>query len=78
MENANELCTYLTGKLPPMFTRQEATKHLGGIFHFRTLRNLDYKGRGPTGKQHLGRNKVIYFRDNFIEWLRDYLENKLS
>jgi predicted HD phosphohydrolase len=78
MEHTSDLYEYLSEKFPPMFTRQEVTKHLGGMFHYRTLRNLDYKGLGPSSKHHLGNNKVLYSRENFIDWLRDYFEKKLN
>jgi hypothetical protein len=57
--------------LPPFFTRQVAVKHLGGLFNNRTLRDLDCKGLGPSSKTRIGR-KVVYTRDNFITWLKNY------
>jgi hypothetical protein len=69
----SELVFNLKENLPPLFTRKEACQHLGGLFKPNTLKNIDYQGLGPKCKQRVGR-KVLYTRDNFIEWLNNYVE----
>jgi len=54
--------------LPPVFTRETASKMIGGIFAPRTLSNLDAEGKGPSKKRHVGK-KVVYERDDFVDWL---------
>ena len=57
--------------LPPVFTREEAVKHLGGLFHRKTLGNIDIRGEGPNVRVRIGK-KVAYERESFIQWLRNY------
>jgi hypothetical protein len=63
----------LSKTLPDFFTRQEASKHLAGLFKANTLRNIDCKGCGPKLKQRIGR-KVLYERSDFVDWLKDYVD----
>ena len=58
----------LERSLPPIFTRETASKMIGGIFSPRTLSNFDSAGTGPRNKFNLGK-KVGYRREEFIEWL---------
>jgi len=71
LENSECLFSKLRQSLPPIFSREEAAKHLGGIFRAATLRNIDMRGKGPSVKVRIGR-KVAYERDDFIDWLRQY------
>jgi len=57
----------LLSTLPPIFSRQTASKAIGGLLAPRTLANLDSLGQGPERVQ-LGR-RVGYERDNFVAWL---------
>lgn len=62
----------LRKELPPIFTRQTASKMIGGIFSPKTLSNLDAAGKGPASKQHIGK-KAVYFKEDFLEWLKTKL-----
>ncbi len=56
--------------LPPFFTRREIVKYLGGLFSAKTLSNIDSANNGAP-KQLMGK-KVVYEKDSFIQWLRNY------
>lgn len=58
----------LRESLPPVFSRETASKMIGGIFSPRTLSNLDAEGKGPRQKRHIGK-KVAYAREDFLDWL---------
>lgn len=58
--------------LPPIFTRQTASKAMGGLFSPKTLSNIDAAGKGPASKQHIGK-KAVYFKEDFLAWLEDKL-----
>lgn len=66
--------TSLEKTLPPVFTRTEAAKHLGGILSARTLNNIDWRGEGPEVRVRIGK-KVGYERASFMQWLRQYHNN---
>ncbi|MDR0571409.1 MAG: hypothetical protein LBG48_01000 [Rickettsiales bacterium] len=70
MSDAN-ISDSLNKELPAYFSRQEASKYIGGLFRANTLRNLDSQGKGPTVKLRVGR-KILYERKNFIDWLINY------
>jgi len=59
----------LEKELPPVFSRQVASKLTGGLVSVKTLSNLDSLDRGPSRKVKIGA-KVGYERANFIQWLR--------
>ena len=61
----------ISESLPPIFTRSVAVSNLGGLLGAKTLANIDNKGKGPTSKIRMGK-KVLYERDSFIEWLKQY------
>ena len=63
----------LRRELPPVFTRETASRALGGMFSPKTLANLDALRKGPTAKHHAG-NKVFYERDDFLAWLERKLK----
>jgi hypothetical protein len=69
----NELIATLNSNLPPLFTCKEVCQHLGGLFKANTLKNIDYQGLGPKGKQRIGRN-VLYSRGYFVDWLNNYIK----
>lgn len=58
----------LKNELPPVFTRETASKKLGGLFSPKTLSNLDALHKGPKIKHNVGK-KVVYERDDFLSWL---------
>lgn len=55
--------------LPPVFSRQEAAKLLGGLITAPGLANLDSKGEGPTIRVRIGKY-TGYEKISFIGWLR--------
>lgn len=61
----------LSDALPPVFSREEAARHLGGILKAKTLANIDFLGEGPSVKVRIGK-KVGYEKNTFIEWLQNY------
>jgi len=63
--------TKIGQSLPPVFTRDVAVKSLGGLIQAKTLSNIDNKGEGPTSKVRIGK-KVLYEREDFIDWLKRY------
>jgi hypothetical protein len=69
--NKCDIFDSLSKTLPPVFSRQEASRYLGGLFHAHTLKNLDSRGLGPEFKKRIGR-KIMYERDSFIDWLINY------
>lgn len=73
--NLNDLVfAQLEAALPPIFTREEAAKHMGGLFKAKTLNNIDSRGDGPTIRVRVGK-KVAYERHSFVQWLRNYRPN---
>lgn len=64
----------LYNKLPPIFTRETASRMMGGIFSARTLSNFDAAGNGPPKKVYIGK-KVAYERSDFINWLGKFFNN---
>lgn len=60
--------------LPPIFTRQTASKVLGGLISSKTLSNLDSKGKGPRKKIKIG-SKVGYERADFMQWLKQRMQD---
>jgi len=71
--NINHIINKLTESMPPVFTRKELPKLLGGILTVGHICNLDAAKQGPP-RLRLKRH-VIYERDSFLEWFKSYLEN---
>jgi hypothetical protein len=69
--NTHVFFDQLEKNLPPVFSREEASRLLGRIISVGHFRNLDCQNRGPTVKVRLGK-KICYERDSFIRWLRSY------
>lgn len=65
----------LSTNLPPVFTREEASQMMGGIFSPKTLSNFDASHSGPRLKLKIGK-KVAYEKNDFLQWLRHKLYNK--
>jgi len=59
----------LRNLLPPIFSRETASKMIGGIFTPRTLSNFDAAGRGPKKKVRIGK-RVAYEKEDFLDWLQ--------
>lgn len=62
----------LRTSLPATFSRQEAARHLKGIYSAGGLANLDSEGRGPGGVR-LGRI-VAYEKESFLAWLEGRIQ----
>lgn len=71
--NINHIIDKLNESMPPIFTRKELPKLLGGILTVGHICNLDSSNQGPP-RMRLRRH-VIYERDSFLEWFKLYLEN---
>ena len=56
-------------ELPAIFSRETASRAIGGLISARTMANEDSKGVGPMAKAKIG-NRVAYTREDFLEWLR--------
>ena len=63
----------LERNLPPVFSREEAARQMGGLMKAKTLSNLDAAGNGPWVKIRI-RKKVCYERRSFLQWLRQYVQ----
>lgn len=73
-QRKEELRTQLLLILPAVFVRQQVKELTGGMVDGRTLANLDSKGDGPAGKVCMGRVKVGYIREPFIDWFLSRLD----
>lgn len=56
-------------ELPPVFSRETASKVIGGLISAKTMANEDCLGTGPSEKVRLG-TKVGYTRESFMHWLK--------
>lgn len=75
--NDRELLDNLRRTLPPIFSRETASKMIGGIFSPRTLSNFDSAGTGPANKTHIGK-KVAYGKEEFLAWLEGMMNRRAS
>ena len=64
----------LERNLPGVFSREEASRQMGGILRAKTLSNLDAAGRGPS-RIRIGK-KVCYERRSFLQWLKAYAQRQ--
>lgn len=71
-----DLLEKLKEQLPPIFSRETASKMLGGIFSPKTLSNFDAAKKGPPKRIKFGK-KVAYEKNDFIEWLEGMYKEKL-
>lgn len=62
----------LEKELPPVFTRDVASKCMGGLLAPKTMSNADAMGTGPSVRVRIGK-KVAYERTSFMTWLRQKL-----
>lgn len=51
-----------------IITRSEVARFTGGVLTGKYLANLDYQGRGPSGRMRIGR-KIVYPINEFVKWL---------
>ncbi len=66
---SDEFFRILEKELPAIFSRQTASKGIGGLISAKTLSNLDSLGQGPERKIKIG-TKVGYEKESFLKWLR--------
>ena len=66
----------LSRHLPPVFTRREICKFLGGLLTPGGLANLDCEGLGPP-RVRAGR-AVLYEKTSFLEWLSNRFSEEAS
>ena len=62
----------LRDKLPPVVSRSQIDRYLGGLISCGYLQNLDSEGKGPR-RIRLGR-KIGYLREDLIAWLEERCE----
>ncbi len=72
--DASALRAQLLAVMPPVFVRQRVKELTGGMIDGRTLANLDSRDEGPAGKIKMGKTKVGYLREPFIDWFINRLE----
>jgi len=63
-----DLRKQLLESCPPIFGRDQVENITGGMINRRTLANLDSLGQGPGGKVAMGKIKVGYIREPFVDW----------
>ena len=64
----DELRKQLLEICPPIFGRDQVERITGGLINRRTLANLDSSGEGPSGKVGMGKIRVGYLREPFVDW----------
>lgn len=64
----DDLKKQLLETCPPIIARNEVGRITGGLINPRTLANLDSLGQGPQGKVSMGKIRVGYIREPFINW----------
>lgn len=69
----SKLIEQLSAELPPIIVRSQIEKLTGNLVSRKTLSNADWEGRGPKERAVVA-NKVVYSRNAFIQWLREYFE----
>jgi len=72
-QRKEELKRQLLETCPPIIARGEVGKITGGLLHPRTCANLDSQGQGPKGKVAMGKIRVGYLREPFIDWFCERL-----
>ncbi|UTF49405.1 hypothetical protein NLA06_12645 [Desulfomicrobium sp. ZS1] len=73
-QRKEDLKRELLAALPAVFVRQQVKELTGGMIDGRTLANRDSDGTGPGGKVKMGKTKVGYLREPFIDWFLNRLE----
>lgn len=58
---ASEITVFeqLERNLPPVFSREEAARQMGGLIKAKTLSNLDATGSGPMGKNSDSKKSLL-------------------
>ena len=67
MKDQNTVLLGLSGQLPPIISRDQVEKYLGGVISSKRLANLDSLGEGPP-RLRIGR-KVAYLTEDLLGWL---------
>lgn len=71
--NKDELKAQLLEICPPIFARGEIGRITGGLINPRTQANLDSLGLGPEGKVAMGKTRVGYLREPYVDWFLNRL-----
>ena len=64
-----EFINTLKGDLPPIISRKELPKYLGGVISQSLLRHADAKGQGPKVAWKIGEHSVAYKTESLLEWI---------
>ncbi len=64
----------LAQTLPPIILRKDVGKYLDGLISSGYLANLNSEGKGP--KFFTSGRRVVYLREDLIEWLEVWLQKK--
>lgn len=64
----NPILTRFREILPAYISRKQVAEHFQGLISAKYLANLDCQQKGPKAYRFGGR-KVVYNRDDFLEWL---------
>lgn len=59
----------LKESLPPIISRKELPKYLGGVVSQSLLRHADAKGQGPQVGWKIGEHSVAYKTESLLEWI---------
>ncbi len=63
-----EFVDAMLDKLPPVISRHQVDRFLGGLVSPFTVKNADLAGTGPEVAWRVG-NKVAYKTDSLVGWL---------
>lgn len=55
--------------LPAVFSRKELEERMNGLITKATMSAVDSQGRGPKSERF--GNKIVYVREDFMEWFRE-------
>lgn len=70
MNQTEYIISQLEKELPPILSREEASKAIGRVYSPKTLSNFDSVGTGPRFKKRIGK-KTVYEKYDFLDWFRN-------
>ena len=74
--STSTIISSLAKTLPAVFGRSAISMLMPGVIAPGTLANLASQKKGPPCT--FARGKVLYERDSFLAWLKDWLDNDSS